>query len=81
MRDKWIIQADGKRFMAVPSISKHVPLGKFLEAVKTAIENPDEEFKTGLTSWWSTPGAEIRKQFRSQIRDRINQAIPYHKRG
>ena len=79
-RDKWIPVINGKRHMAVPSINKYMPLNVFLEAVKTAIANPDSEFKQGLTCWWSVTGAEIRKQFREQMRDRINQSIPYSER-
>lgn len=77
MRDKWIPKINGKRHMAVPSIDKYVPLGVFLTAVKTAIAEPTAEFKHGLMSWDSTTGADIRQQFRYQLRDRINQAIPY----
>lgn len=80
MRDKWIPTIRGKRHMAVPAIDRYVPLSVFLKAVKTAIAEPDAEFKHGLTSWDGTTGAQIRKQFRSQIRDRINQRIPYHQR-
>lgn len=80
-RDKWLPSINGKRHMAVPSISKYVPLGVFLREVRKAIDNPDAEFKQGLTCWWSVTGAEIRQQFRGQIRDRINQAIPYIERS
>ena len=80
MRDKWIPTINGKRHMAVPSIGRYVPLNVFITAVKEAKANPDEEFKHGLMSWDSTTGRQIREQFRYQIRDRINQAIPYHQR-
>ena len=80
MRDKWIPTINGKRHMAVPSIDRYVPLSIFLREVRKAIANPEAEFKRGLTCWWAVTGREIRQQFRSQIRDRINQGIPYHQR-
>ena len=70
-----------RRVIYIPAVEKRVPLGTYLKGVKAAIANPDVEFKHGLTCWWSCTGAEIRKQFRRGIHDRINQAIPYIERG
>lgn len=70
-----------QRFITLPAINKSVPLGAYVKAVKLAIANPDMEFKHGLTSWWSTSGAEIRQQFRRGMVDRINQGVSYSQRG
>jgi hypothetical protein len=43
--------------------------------------NPEMTFKTGFMTWWPTTGAEVMDQFREGMMDRINQAIPYIKRG
>jgi hypothetical protein len=65
----------------LPALERRVSLGAYLKAVKTAIANPDEEFKTGLSSWWPTTGREIRAQFFEGVQDRINQAVPAMERG
>jgi hypothetical protein len=58
-----------------------VPLGAYVAGVKLAIENPDMEFKHGLTSEFSTTGRSIRYEFWLGVQDRINQGISYSKRG
>lgn len=58
-----------------------VPLGAYVRAVKTAIRHPDTVFACGITSEWSTTGEEIRRQFWRGVQDRINQGIPYSRRG
>lgn len=75
------VKPQSKRYIYLPAVEKRVPLGAYVKGIKTAIANPEAEFKHGLTCWWSCTGAEIRKQFRRGMHDRINQGIPYHKRG
>lgn len=58
-----------------------VSLKAYVAAIKVAKANPDTEFKSGLTTWWTTTGAEIMKQFRRGMHDRINAGIPYIERG
>ena len=70
-----------KRFVSLPSVNKWVSLGAYVQAIKTCKREPEATFKHGLTTWASCTGAEIRKQFRRGMHDRINQAIPYHQRG
>ena len=70
-----------RRVIYLPAVGKRVPLGAYVQGIKEAIENPDAEFKHGLTCWWSCTGAEIRKQFRRGVHDRINQGISYIDRG
>lgn len=60
---------------------RQIPLGIYVQGVKAAIAQPDVEFKTGLSTWWSTTGAEIRRQFLKSVHDRINQGVPYIQRG
>lgn len=58
-----------------------VSLKAYVAAIKVAKANPDMQFKSGLTTWWTTTGAEIMKQFRRGMHQRINEAIPYMERG
>lgn len=66
----------GVRCIYCPGISKWVPLGAYVKAVKAAKTNPDVEFRTGITTWWPTAGREIVEQFRAGLHDRINQGVP-----
>lgn len=70
-----------QRYITLPAINKSVPLGAYIKAIKTAKANPTMEFKTGLTTWWSTSGAEIMDQFRAGMMDRISQGKSYSQRG
>jgi len=58
-----------------------VSLGSYVKAVKMAKRNPDVEFKHGLTTWWPTTGREVVAQFLAGVEDRINQGVPYTRRG
>lgn len=69
------------RTIYLPAVEKTVPVGAYVAAVKMAKANPERQFKHGLTTWWPVSGAEIVKQFRDGMMDRINQAVPYHQRG
>jgi hypothetical protein len=69
------------RTVYLPAIERRVSLSAYVAAIKTAKANPDQEFKHGLTTWWPTTGREIVAQYRAGMHDRINQAIPYHRRG
>lgn len=68
--------------MRVVTLSeKRVSLGAYVRAIKLAKENPDTEFKRGLTTWWPTKGREILRQFHEGMNARINEKIPYSQRG
>ena len=69
------------RTVSLPATGRTISLRQYLDGVKYAKANPDEEFKTGLTSWWPTTGREIVAQFMRGVHDRINQAVPYIERG
>lgn len=70
-----------KRYITLPAIDKQVPLGAYVAAIKMAKANPDMKFKHGLTTWWSTSGAEVVAQFRRGMHERISAAVPYAQRG
>lgn len=69
------------RTIYCPGSDRWVPIGAYVRAIKTAIANPNEEFKRGLTCWWPCTGAAIQAQFMAGVHDRINQGIPYSERG
>lgn len=69
------------RVITLPAIDRQVSLAAYVKAIRTAKENPTAEFKHGLTCWWPVTGAEIMQQFRRGIHDRINDGIPYSRRG
>ena len=69
------------RVIYLPAIERQVSLADYVKAIKMAKANPETSFKHGLTTWWSTTGAEVMEQFRHGMNDRINQAIPYSQRG
>jgi hypothetical protein len=69
------------RTIHLPAIDRTVSLAAYNRAVRLAKASPAAVFKTGLTTWWPTTGAEIMKQFRNGMTHRINQAIPYSERG
>ena len=69
------------RTVYIAAIDRHVSLWNYVNAIKKAKANPEAEFKHGLTCWWPCTGAEIMKQFFDGVQDRINQGIPYMKRG
>ena len=58
-----------------------VTLGQYVAAVKMAKANPDTEFRQGLSSEWPCTGAEVVRQFREGMVDRLNQAVPRIDRG
>ena len=69
------------RTIRLPALGRTVSLADYNQAVRLAKAFPTAVFKTGLTTWWPTTGAEIIQQFREGMTDRINQAIPYSQRG
>ena len=69
------------RMIYLPALDRSVTLAQYNQAVRLAKAYPSRTFRTGLTTWWPTTGAEIMEQFRAGMMDRINQAIPYSSRG
>lgn len=69
------------RTIHLQALDRNVTLAAYLRAVRMAKANPDITFKTGLTTWWPTTGAEVMVQFREGMMERINQAVPYIQRG
>ena len=60
------------KYITLTAVNKRVSISAYIKAVKVARANPAAEFKHGLTTWWPTTGAEIVKQFRTGMHDRIN---------
>lgn len=69
------------RKVYVPGAERWVTLGQYVRAIKLAIARPDATFPHGLTCWWSCTGADVVAQFREGMHARINEAVPYHRRG
>lgn len=72
-----------ERYIMLPAISEVRPvrLGRYVAFVAAAKRSPSAEFKHGLDCWWPVTGAEIIKQFRTAMHERISQAVPYSSRG
>lgn len=61
--------------------SRRIPVPVYVAGIKAAIANPDQIFKHGLTNWWPTAGADIRREFREALADRINARDPRRPAG
>ena len=70
-----------RRIIYVSGVDKWVSLGAYVKQIRIAKAHPNAEFKHGLTCWWPCTGAEIMRQFRRGMHDRINAGIPYSQRG
>ncbi len=70
-----------KRMIYVPGYERWVTVGQYVQAVKMAKANPDATFKKTLTDWLPGTGRQIMQEFMRGVMDRINQGVPYSKRG
>jgi len=61
--------------ISIPAIRKRVSISQYCNAVKTAWQRPDQEFKHTLETWWPGTGKEIAQQFTKGVHDRINQHL------
>lgn len=69
------------RTIYLPAIDRRVTLRQYIDAIRLAKANPEKVFKHGLTCWCPCTGREILEQFLHGVQDRINQGVPYCKRG
>jgi hypothetical protein len=69
------------RTISLPAVGISVSLAAYVAAIRMAQANPTAEFKHGLTCWWPVTGAEIMRQFRQGVHQRINAEVPYSQRG
>lgn len=69
------------RTIYLPALEKSVSLAAYVAAVKLAKANPDAEFGHGLTCWWPCKGRDVIRQFLEGVMERINDGVPYSKRG
>jgi len=60
---------------------RRVTLGSYVRVVKLAKANPNATFQRDLLDRWPAKGADIVRQFRRGMADRINDAISYSTRG
>jgi len=63
------------------SEGRRVSLAQYVMGVKYAKAHPDVRFPTGLTCWYPCSGADIVRQFREGMHERITQGTPYAQRG
>lgn len=59
---------------------RRVSLRAYVRAIKIAKAHPDHWFPDGLDGWGAT-GAEVVRQFRAGMHDRINAGVPAASRG
>ena len=69
------------RAIYCPGARAWVPLAVYVKGIRLAREHPAGRFKHGLVTEWPCTGAEIMREFRAGMMDRINQAVPYFERG
>ena len=69
------------RIISIPAINRRVSMSAYVAAIKLAKANPDTMFNHGLDCWWPCTGEEIMLQFREAVHHRINEVIPYQRRG
>jgi hypothetical protein len=70
-----------KRMVYLPGPERWVSLGCYVRGIKCAKANLDAEFPHSLTGWTPATGRKIMRQFLAGVNDRINQGIPYSRRG
>jgi len=71
-----------ERRIYISAIDRWVSLGNYVRSIKKVKANPlDRVYEHGLTCWWRCTGKDIMEQFRKGMMERINEAIPYIKRG
>lgn len=58
-----------------------VTLGSYVRVIKLAKAHPTARFDRDLLDRWPASGADIVRQFRRGMVERINEAIPYSQRG
>lgn len=49
-----------------------VPVPDYLAALRIAKSNPSITYARGLRNWWPVTGAEIIREYRADMHDRIN---------
>ena len=62
--------------IGLPAVDRRVTVGQYVAAVYFAKANPSATFKHGLNCWTPASGAEIVREFRRELNDRINRDMP-----
>lgn len=63
------------RYVALGS-GLNIPLGGYVAAWAEVKRHPERVFKRGLCGWWPETGAEILRDFRRALDERITRAVP-----
>ncbi len=58
------------------ALGRTVSMRAYVTAVRKAKANPAATFPHGLTTWWPTTGAEVVRQHRAAMHERITAARP-----
>ena len=61
-----------QHYITLAAVDRRVTIASYVATIKHAKANPTAIFKHGLDTWGPTTGAEIARQFRDGVTDRIN---------
>ena len=61
-----------QRVISLPALNRQVTLGQYCAAVRLAKANPERRFRQTFRDWSGGTGAEIMREFRAAVHDRIN---------
>lgn len=56
----------------IPSVHRHISIHQYCQIWKRVKENPETEFKQGISAWWPQKGKDIARDFTRGVHDRIN---------
>ena len=60
-------------YITLTATSKRIPVPVYVDTLKKVFSaDPCTEYAHGLTTWWPATGADIRREFRQSIHERIN---------
>ena len=60
-------------YITLTATSKRIPVRAYTAQLKAVFAaDPAIEYSHGLTTWWPVTGADIRREFRQSIHERIN---------
>jgi hypothetical protein len=68
-----------KRLIYCPGPDKWLTIGQYVSIIRRVKEKPLETvYPQTFTRWFSGTGADMMREFRDGIMDRINRGIPYY---
>ena len=69
------------RFIYLSGPGYWISIAGYVRLIKHAKAHPNERYAQSLCDWWPCTGADIMRQFREGVQDRITQGAPYSQRG